>query len=92
MLALFCAYGVVGLWCQDQPALLYIVPLSQWTIIAMARCRGHLGKVWLDGPEAQLGKIPQGEPPLLRTVWYDSEICCCLFRTTSSGSFATGVY
>jgi hypothetical protein len=64
VLALFCAYGVVGLWCQDQPALLYIVPLSQWTIMAMAWCRGHLGKIWVDGPQAQLSAAPQALAPL----------------------------
>ena len=51
LLALCCAYFVVANWCLAQPALLYIVPLSLWTVLALAHKRGDLAQLWSVGPD-----------------------------------------
>ena len=57
VLALICAYLVVGFWCVAQPALFYIVPLSLWTVLALAYRRGDLRQLWEVGPD------PNWTPP-----------------------------
>ena len=37
---------VVARWCLAQPALFYIVPLSQWSVLALAFRRGDLAQLW----------------------------------------------
>lgn len=62
ILALCCAYTAVGLWCQDQPALIYIVPMSQWSVMALAWCRGHFSVLWKHGAAIR-GGVAQGSQP-----------------------------
>jgi uncharacterized membrane protein YgcG len=59
VIALCCAYFVVANWCLAQPALLYIVPLSLWTVLGLAHRRGDLPQLWSVGPD------PHWLPPRL---------------------------
>jgi hypothetical protein len=53
VLALCCAYFVVANWCLAQPALLYIVPMSLWTVLGLAHRRGDLKQLWAVGPDPE---------------------------------------
>ena len=61
--ALCCAYFVVANWCLAQPALLYIVPLSLWTVLGLAQRRGDLKQLWSDGPYSDGGLKQTNSPP-----------------------------
>merc|ERR1711939_281256 len=50
ILGLLCAYFVVVMFRLAQPALFYIVPLSQWTVLILAFRRGELHNLWTQGP------------------------------------------
>lgn len=62
ILALCCAYLVVAKWCLAQPALLYIVPLSLWSVLLLAWCRGELGLLWRVGPDPHWCPPPSAMP------------------------------
>lgn len=58
VLALCCAYFVVASWCLAQPALLYIVPLSLWTVLGLAYRRGDWKQLWNVGPDPEWKPSP----------------------------------
>lgn len=59
IVALVCAYLVVARWCLAQPALLYIVPLSLWSVLLLAALRGELRLLWSVGPDPRWAPAPR---------------------------------
>ena len=86
LLALCCAYFVVANWCLAQPALLYIVPLSLWTVLALAHKRGDLAQLWSVGPD------PRWIPALgVTTRGPVAEAAASAASATSSGGTGEGL-